>query len=128
MGLIERLLESAPWREVVRETVADILEDNCFGLAAQLAFYFFLALFPALLVLVALVSFLPIEDGFSEFLRGLGIVAPREVLVIIRDQLTEIASGSKVGDIDLRYRCRAVDELCCDGRDHHRAQRRLQRS
>jgi membrane protein len=35
------------WPEVLKRTIAEIGEDNCLGLAAQLAFYFFLALFPA---------------------------------------------------------------------------------
>ena len=42
------------WRDLVRRTASEVMSDNCLGLAAQLAYYFFLALFPALLVLVAL--------------------------------------------------------------------------
>jgi membrane protein len=38
-----------PWSAVVKRTLREIGEDNCLGLAAQLAFYFLLALFPALL-------------------------------------------------------------------------------
>ena len=38
-----------------------MMADNCLGLAAQLAYYFFLALFPALLFLVALISFIPVS-------------------------------------------------------------------
>ena len=39
--------------EIVTRTIREIDDDNCLGLAAQLAFYFFLSLFPALLFLVA---------------------------------------------------------------------------
>jgi len=44
--------------EIVMRTIHEIDDDNCLGLAAQLAFYFFLSLFPALLFLVALIGYL----------------------------------------------------------------------
>jgi membrane protein len=82
------------WSEVLKRTIAEIGEDNCLGLAAQLAFYFFLALFPALLFLVALVGYLPIEDTLTHMLTALGTVAPGEVLTLLRAQLEELARGS----------------------------------
>lgn len=48
------------WRELTRRTVKDSIQDDVAGIAAQLAYYFFLALFPALLFLVALASFFPL--------------------------------------------------------------------
>jgi membrane protein len=48
------------WPELLTRTYREMLADNCLGLAAQLAYYFFLALFPALLFLVAIVSFVPV--------------------------------------------------------------------
>jgi membrane protein len=41
------------WYELIKRTATEVSADNCLGLAAQLAYYFFLALFPALLFLVA---------------------------------------------------------------------------
>ena len=82
------------WREMLKRTIAEIGEDNCLGLAAQLAFYFVLALFPALLFLVALVGYLPIEDTLTGMLAALGTVAPGEVLTLLRTQLEELARGS----------------------------------
>ena len=82
------------WPEVLKRTIGEIGEDNCLGLAAQLAFYFFLALFPALLFLVALVGYLPIEDTLTGMLAALGTVAPGEVLILLRTQLEELARGS----------------------------------
>jgi uncharacterized BrkB/YihY/UPF0761 family membrane protein len=55
------------WKRLLRRTYEEILDDHCFGLAAQRAFYFLLALFPALLFLVALVSVLPIEHVLDEW-------------------------------------------------------------
>jgi membrane protein len=82
------------WPEILKRTIAEMDEDNCLGLAAQLAFYFFLALFPALLFLVALIGYLPIENMLTEMLDALGTVAPTEVLHLLRAQLDELARGS----------------------------------
>jgi membrane protein len=83
------------WREVLKRTVNEIGEDNCLGLAAQLAFYFLMALFPALLFLVALIGYLPVENALSELLGTLGTVAPQELVRLLRDQLAQIAEGSQ---------------------------------
>jgi membrane protein len=82
------------WTDILKRTIAEMDEDNCLGLAAQLAFYFFLALFPAFLFLVALIGYLPIENMLAEMLDALGTVAPTEVLELLRTQLDELARGS----------------------------------
>lgn len=90
-----------PWSEVARRTMREIEDDNCLGLAAQLAFYFILALFPALLVLVALLGYLPVEHALSELLTALGTVAPQELVRLLRGQFAQIADGSQVGLLTL---------------------------
>ena len=82
-----------PWSAVVRRTLREIGEDNCLGLAAQLAFYFLLALFPALLFLVALIGYVPVENAMTELLVAVGTVAPRELVELLREQLERVAEG-----------------------------------
>jgi membrane protein len=89
------------WSEVVKRTVKEIGDDNCLGLAAQLAFYFLLALFPALLFLVALIGHLPVENALNELLAALGAVAPRELVRLLRDQLAQIAEGNEASLLTL---------------------------
>jgi membrane protein len=86
---------SAPirWTDVVKRTIREIDEDNCLGLAAQLAFYFLLALFPAVLFLVVLAGYLPVENALAELVVALGAVAPEELVAILRWQLDRIAEG-----------------------------------
>jgi membrane protein len=84
------------WSEILKRTFRAAYDDNCLGLAAQLAYYFFLALFPALLFLLALASLFPFEL-MQDLLSSLALVAPPEVLSIIRDQLTKIATGDDRG-------------------------------
>lgn len=80
-----------PWSVVARRTLREIGEDNCLGLAAQLAFYFLLALFPALLFLVALIGYVPVENALTELLVAVGTVAPRELVELLREQLSRVA-------------------------------------
>jgi membrane protein len=70
-------------------------------LAAELAYYFFLALFPALLFFVALASFFPIHELPEEVLSALARFAPPDVLGIIRDQLLQISKNNDGGLLTL---------------------------
>lgn len=86
------------WPEIFKRTFKEaFFEDNCLGLAAQLAYYFFFALFPALLFLLALASYFPIETLVDDMFRTLGGVVPPEVLSIITDQITKISEGEQTG-------------------------------
>jgi membrane protein len=85
------------WGELLKRTARETQADKGLGLAAQLAFYFFLALFPALLFLLALASFLPGEELVGRSVGLLQGTAPEEVIRIIRDQLTQIAQGQRSG-------------------------------
>jgi membrane protein len=62
-------------------------DDRCTGLAAQLAFYFLLALFPALIFAAALVSYLPLSNLLSRLLLEVGTVAPHQLVTLLRAQL-----------------------------------------
>ena len=64
------------WRELVKRTYRDMMEDAGLGLAAQLAYYFFLSLFPAILCVVAIASFLPLQTFTDDMVRLLGPFAP----------------------------------------------------
>jgi membrane protein len=85
------------WTDLITRTIDEVMADNVFNLAAQLAYYFFLALFPALLVLLAIISFFPVHDLMNTIMATLGRIAPPEVLQIVRDQIEKIASGNKGG-------------------------------
>ena len=89
------------WTELVKRTYREVLADNCLGLAAQLAYYFFLALFPALLFLVAIISFIPIAGLLDVITGDLARVAPSEVLSIVQDQILKIAHEKNGGLLTL---------------------------
>ena len=81
------------WLELAKRTIAETFEDGCPGLAAQLAFYFLLAAFPALLFFVALLSHLPIETTLASTISRLDSVLPREIIGLIQRELEKISSG-----------------------------------
>ena len=87
--------------ELARRTGREVLADDCLGLAAQLAYYFFLALFPALLFLAAIVSFIPVAGLLEAITTNLSHVAPAEVLSIIQDQILKIAHEKNGGLLTL---------------------------
>lgn len=86
------------WREILRRTFYEAFwEDNCLGMAAQLAYYFFFALFPALLFLVAVASYFPVATLVDDMFRMLGGFVPEEALRIITDQLKKISEDRQGG-------------------------------
>ena len=83
---------SVPAIELIKRTVKEVIDDDCVSIAAQLAYYFALALFPALLFVVALASYLP-YNVVNDVVAALDPIAPPEVLEIIRKQLESIVAG-----------------------------------
>jgi membrane protein len=97
--LLGRLRVTLTWAEILRRTFVDaIFKHNCVGMAAQLAYYFFFSLFPALLFLIAVASYFPIATLIDEIVKALGQFAPPEFLTIVTDQIRKI-SGDRQGGL-----------------------------
>jgi membrane protein len=91
------------WRELLKRTAKETSEDNGFGLAAQLAYYFFLAVFPAILALLALASFFPIHNLTDQVTNSLGRFAPPEILSLIREQMVSLSGGAHAGVLSFGF-------------------------
>ena len=89
------------WGQLLKRTVKEANEDECTGLAAQLAYYFFLALFPAILFILALASFFPIDNVIDRIIRALQPLATGDVLMLLEDQLRRAASNNHGGVLTL---------------------------
>lgn len=72
-------------------------EDDCLGLAAQLAFYFLLALFPALLFVVAILGYLPVQNAMAELLTIVSTVAPPDLVDLLAGQLEATTDEGRAG-------------------------------
>jgi membrane protein len=91
------------WGELLKRTAKETIADDALGLAAQLAYYFFLALFPAILALLALASFFPIHNFTDEVTASLGRFAPPEMLSLIQEQLTNLSGGADAGILSVGF-------------------------
>src|SRR5690349_3534100 len=85
------------WKEIARRTWKDSGEDDIFGLAAALAYYFFLALFPAILFLIAVASFFPLSNLTDDLGRSLGPFVSPLIIQLIQDQMQRIADTDSGG-------------------------------
>ena len=50
------------WGDIVKRTGKEAISDDILDLAAQQAYYFFFALFPALLFVLSVASFFPLQS------------------------------------------------------------------
>jgi membrane protein len=83
--------------------VKEALADNVFDLAAQQAYYFFFALFPALLFVIAVASFFPLQSLIDNVVQMIGRVAPSEVVTIITDSMRELSKQNSGGILTFAF-------------------------
>ena len=88
---------SLSWTELARRTWREVVDDDVLGLAAQLSYYFFLALFPAILFLLALASFFPLSNITDDVGRSLGPFVSPQVLELIQEQMRRLANNENGG-------------------------------
>jgi membrane protein len=100
--LLNALRVSLTWREIFRRTLYEAFwNDNCLGMAAQLAYYFFFALFPTLLFILAVASYFPLATLVDDLFRTVGGFMPPEALQVITDQMIKISDREQTGLLTL---------------------------
>ena len=85
------------WFDVAKRTVNEALTDDVFNLAAQQAYYFFFALFPALLFVLGIASFFPLQSLTGDVVQILGRVAPGTVTDIINQAMKSLGNQNSGG-------------------------------
>lgn len=90
----------AGWKDIAFRLKNEIAADRVGLIAAGVAFYGLLALFPAITALVAISGLLVEPNEIVEQLRSLSGVMPEEVIAIITKQATAVA-GSREGGLGL---------------------------
>jgi membrane protein len=91
------------WTELAKRTAKEIWADDLLNLAAQQAYYFFFALFPALLTFISIASFFPIENLVGEVVAVLGRFAPPDALKIITEQIKQISQSGHGGVLTFAF-------------------------
>lgn len=74
--------------DIVRQLYRRIDDVDVFGLAAQLAFFFLLSLFPFLLFLITLLGYLPIDE--EVLMTFIAMYAPAEVMEFINVNISQL--------------------------------------
>ncbi|HXK59084.1 MAG TPA: YihY/virulence factor BrkB family protein [Acidobacteriota bacterium] len=83
--------------QFLKDLYAEIQDDNVFNGAAALAYYWMLAIFPALIFLLSLLPFLPIpnlEDAIMDFM---GEALPQEAAGLFSNVLSQTVESSSGG-------------------------------
>ena len=103
LHMLERFRIPLGWPELLKRTYQETLADDVFNLAAQQAYYFFFALFPALLALLSIASFFPIENLTGEITAQLQRVAPKDVADIVTGQIVKIGQSNAGGILTIAF-------------------------
>jgi len=91
------------WGDVSKRTLNEALADDVLNLAAQQAYYFFFALFPALLFVIAVASFFPLQSLTDDVVRMLGQVAPGAVIDIINESMKSLSQQNDGGILTVAF-------------------------
>ncbi len=90
------------WRRLGGRIWHEILADNVFGRAAELSFYFLLALFPLLLFLTTLFGyFAQSADLWNDLLEYFRRVVPRSAFRLVLRTMDEIRGGAGGGKLSV---------------------------
>ena len=76
-------------------TYGDVVRNHTLQMAAALAYYFVLSLFPALIFLSAVVAFLPVPDLFNQALALLARFLPADAMGLVQRVLADVISPNK---------------------------------
>jgi membrane protein len=92
---------SISWTEVFKRTWKEADEDDVFGRSAQLAYYFFLALFPLLICVIAVLGVFAgkgahVQDAVLDFLSS---VLPGSASTLIQKTLTEVDQAHAISKL-----------------------------
>ena len=101
--MLARLKVPLSWGNLAKRTLKEAYVDDVPSLAAQQAYYFFFALFPALLALIAFASFFPIANLVDEIVRMLRNVAPGDVVSIVGEQMRKISESDSGGILTFAF-------------------------
>ena len=96
-------VEGLTWREIARRVYQQIQQDEVFGRAAQLSYYFLFALFPLLLFLTALLGYFTRVGTKlrARVLDFLATVAPPSAYDLIYKTVDEISRSKSAGKISI---------------------------
>jgi membrane protein len=101
--MLARLRIPLSWTDLIKRGAKEAWDDDILNLAAQQAYYFFFALFPALLFAIAVASFFPLQNLIDETVRMLSRFAPQEVTKVITEAMAALAKQNSGGILTFAF-------------------------
>jgi membrane protein len=83
--------------DIVRDTFHNAVEDDLAGEAAKMAYFFFLSLFPLILVVFALTGIVGGKEAFTQITNTAESVVPDYAWQFVREVIREITDRSRPG-------------------------------
>jgi membrane protein len=83
--------------DLARRVYREINDDDVWGYAAQLAYYFLFSLFPFFIFLAALLAYVPVPDLMQQIMTLIGEFVPASVLELMEDNLVSLLSRPRGG-------------------------------
>lgn len=84
-------------RQFLRDLYGELNDDNVYSGAAALGFYLTLAIFPALILLMTAIPYLPIEDVDRAIMDLLGQALPAEAYQLVDQVVTQVTEQRRGG-------------------------------
>jgi membrane protein len=91
------------WSDLLKRSAKEAWDDDILNLAAQQAYYFFFALFPALLFAIAVASFFPLQGLIDETVAMMSRFAPAAVIDIIKQAMTALSNANSGGILTFAF-------------------------
>ena len=91
------------WTDLLKRSLKDAWDDDVLNLAAQQAYYFFFALFPALLFAIALASFFPLQGLIDETVAMMSRFAPKDVIDILTGAMQSLSKQNSGGILTFAF-------------------------
>ena len=82
-------------RDALLRTYDDVGDNHTLQMAAALSYYFVMSLFPALIVLSAIVAYLPVPDLFNQALSLMTRFVPQDSMGLVRKVLADVVTPNR---------------------------------
>lgn len=97
MGALKCMLENTSIKQFLKDLNNEINEDNVFNGAAALGYYLTLAIFPALILLMSIIPYLPIDRVDEAIMDMLGQALPGEAYEMVEGVVLEVTQNRRGG-------------------------------
>ena len=88
-------------KDALLRTYDDIEDHHTLQMAAALSYYFVMSLFPSLIVLSAIVTYLPVPDLFNHALNLMAIFIPPDSMGIVKKVLADVVTPNRTAFLSI---------------------------